>query len=729
MVVYPNGSQQRTGVTRADPLEHTTLVSMDGERILGHGGRTDRLRLQMLAIALDTITPVVILLRDLEDVLEQLHVPDRRVMAYNNGDHTLLLLVSVDSRVEIGIVQRLGLKYTVVHTRDVELRDMTLVDTIPRVDHSTPIRKFLRIDDPYEDPDADWMEDLHCLEVMRLVEDTHNTPLEITRGNTIDDPVVRYAGEFIQACPHTGSLYILMGMVNYHASLVGEAIYDGIEPTPCTRLEMESLMMDISMEHYNVYISNVSMERCALLVESHRQPPMTHSEAGIVAILYDGYVAKYVSVGIQGREMALWGCLNGVWREVSVADIWRDLVGPIAIYMDKNGLTDVRRYLGSVSARERIIKDLMYRICDDRLLSKLNGNSHLIGMANGVYDTDMGILRDPLPADYISMSTGRRLVLEVDYWKHKTDALMDILRRIFPDEDLLRYFIATCAGMLEGSNKNKLVYVWWGKGNNGKSMIEKLVSKALGDYATVAATSLITGKRPSAENATPQLSALEGKLVVFLQEPNPNEVIRIGIVKELSGGDTITTRALFRSPRTFTPKFKLVLVCNNVMEIPNADIAFRNRLVVIPFASTFVTRDDYDGMKKGKHTYIMDTGIARNIAEYADVFLCMLVKEYQLIKGVETLEVPEVVKKATKDYMDYNNSCLAFINACVTTDDAAETPVDAMYGEYRHWVREMGLGVMDVNRFRDELSYRDYTVEKGQDGKLVVRGTRIEIGL
>ncbi|OAQ29128.1 phage/plasmid primase [Linnemannia elongata AG-77] len=692
--------------------------------------RTGRLYLQMLPIGINTITPVSILLRDLDDILGQLQVPDRRCMAYNNGYHTLLLLVSVNVRVEMGIIQRLGLKYTIVHIRDLELRDMILVDTIPKVDHRTPIRKFLRVDDPYEDPDADWMEDLHCLEVIRLVEDTHDTThLKVVHGNTIDDPVIRYAGEFIHACPHTESLYILMGMVNYHASLVGEDMYDGIEPTPCTRLEMESLMMGISRESYNVYISNVSMERCALLVESHRQSPMTQSEAGIVAILYDGYVAKYVSVGIQGREMALWGCLNGVWREVSIADIWRDLVGIIAIYMDKQGLTDVRKYLGSVSARERIIKDLMYRICDDRLLSKLNSNSHLIGMANGVYDTDMGILRDPLPADYISMSTGRRLVLEVDYWKHKTKALMNILCRIFPEKDLLRYFIATCAGMLEGSNKNKLVYVWWGKGNNGKSMIEKLVSKALGDYATVAATSLITGKRPSADNATPQLSALEGKLVVFLQEPNPNEVIRIGIVKELSGGDTITTRALFRSPRTFTPKFKLVLVCNNVMEIPNADIAFRNRLVVIPFVSTFVTREDYNGMKKGKHTYIMDTGIARNIAEYADVFLCMLVKEYQRIKGMETVEVPEVVRRATKDYMDYNNSCLSFINACVTTDDVSETPVDIMYAEYRHWVREMGLGFMDINRFRDELSYRGYTMERGQDGKLVVCGTRIEIGL
>lgn len=681
----------------------------------------------MLAIGLDTITPVSILLRELDDILEQLSIPDRRVLAYNNGTYTLLLLVSIDSRVEIGIVQKLGSKYTVVHTRDLDFRDMIFVGCIPRTDPRTPIRRFLQIEDPYEETEADWMEDLHCLEVVRLVEDT--SIIQPFSRRESEDPVIKYADEFIQSCPHTGSLYILMSMVNYHASLIGEIVYDGIEPRPSTRLEMESLMMGISKESYLMYISNVSTERAALLVGSHVHSPMTHSEAGIVDILYDGYVAKYASVGINGREMALWGCIHGVWREVSVADIWRDLVGAIAIFMEKSGLTEVKRYLGSVSARERIIKDLMYRVCDDRLLSKLNSNGHLIGMNNGVYDTEMGILRDPLPGDYISMTTNRRLILDKGYWKYKTKALMDILRRIFPDKDLLRYFIGTCANMLEGGNKNKLVFVWWGKGNNGKSMIEKLVSKALGDYASVAATSLITGKRPSADNATPQLSALEGKLVVFLQEPNPNEVIRIGIVKELSGGDAITTRALFRSPRTFIPKFKLVLVCNNVMEIPNADLAFRNRLVVIPFVSTFVTKEDYNGMTKNKHTYIMDTGIARNIAEYADVFLCMIVKEYQRIKRRETLETPEIVKKATREYLDYNNSCLAFINACLVSDELAETPVDVMYAEYRHWVREMGFGVMDINKFRDELSYRGYTMDRGQDNRIVVCNTRIEISI
>ncbi|KAG0010716.1 hypothetical protein BGZ82_003309 [Podila clonocystis] len=318
------------------------------------------------------------------------------------------------------------------------------------------------------------------------------------------------------------------------------------------------------------------------------------------------------------------------------------------------------------------------------------------------------------------MTTGCRLIQDRNHWKYKKRALMDILKKIFPDRGVLRYFIRTCASMLEGTNKNKLVYVWWGKGNNGKSMIEKLVAKALGDYATVAATSLITGKRTGADTATPQLSALEGKLVVFLQEPNPNEVIRIGVVKELSGGDAITTRALFKSPRTFTPKFKLVLVCNNVMEIPNADVAFRNRLVVIPFTSTFATKEDFKvHSKNNPHTYLMDTGVARSIPEFADVFLHMLVGEYKKIKDGDGMEVPLAVRQATRDYVDSSNSSLAFFNGCLADDDTAETPLDMMYGEYRNWARGQGFGLVDANRFKEDLLQNGYVIIKDGKGNMV----------
>lgn len=250
------------------------------------------------------------------------------------------------------------------------------------------------------------------------------------------------------------------------------------------------------------------------------------------------------------------------------------------------------------------------------------------------------------------------------------------------------------------------------------------MSSALGDYATVAATSLVTGKRSNADAANPQLSALEGKLAVFLQEPNPNETIKIGMVKELSGNDAITARALFKGNRTFTPKFKLIIVCNSAIEIPNIDIAFTNRLIVIPFESTFWTRDDYRRReRRGKLTeydFPMDTSIGRNITKYAEVFLRMLVKKYESMREIH---IPRIVRHTTREYIEANNFSLLYVRTQTIDDEDGETNIKTLHSEMKKWMNDhyTGKRVPNIEVFRDELIGLGYEVDsKGNVSRLIV---------
>ncbi|KAF9387143.1 hypothetical protein CPC16_007203 [Podila verticillata] len=96
-------------------------------------------------------------------------------------------------------------------------------------------------------------------------------------------------------------------------------------------------------------------------------------------------------------------------------------------------------------------------------------------------------------------------------------------------------------GCVEGHN-------YWALSPKGHAVLttrrtEKLLATALGDYSMVAATSLVT------------------------------ETIKIDMIKELSVKDAITARALYKSNRTFIPKFKLIIFCNTAIEIPNINAA------------------------------------------------------------------------------------------------------------------------------------------------------------
>lgn len=517
------------------------------------------------------------------------------------------------------------------------------------------------------------------------------------------------------------------GMINFQhrkISKIDELPYPNVKVVPSSRLELESEMRRVSPVHYGEFLAEVMALRMRWLVHNHACNNRSFSESNITSLMYEGYVGKYICV-VDGRSSSVWHFDDTIWAEISPAEVWQELSTTFIEYLRSfihqggdewdDACTDIVNYLSAVVSRERIQRDLLQRLTGNSFQSKLNSHSHLVGMSNGVYDFGKNRLRDALPMDYISMSTRINYVEEED--EDLRAELDEILDTIFPDKKVRKFFIQSCASLLEGRNREKYVYIWWGKGNNAKSMMEGLLAATLGDYSTVAATSLVTGKRGNADSASPQLSALEGKLAVFLQEPNPNETIKIGMIKELSGNDAITARALFKGNRTFIPKFKLIIVCNTAIEIPNIDAAFTNRLIVIPFESTFRTKDDYRRRKKKgmltKYDHLLDATVSRKITKYAEVFFRMLVKEFENI-GDEPLHVPRKVRKATRRYVEENNFSLRFISEqCVEIDSDDGTNIKTLHSELRNWMMQHhgGKKVPNIDVFREELINRSYEID------------------
>ena len=56
-----------------------------------------------------------------------------------------------------------------------------------------------------------------------------------------------------------------------------------------------------------------------------------------------------------------------------------------------------------------------------------------------------------------------------------------------------------------------------------------------------------------------------------LWEPSKGDKINEGIMKEITGGDPIQGRALFKDTNIFVPQFKLVVCTNTLFEISSND--------------------------------------------------------------------------------------------------------------------------------------------------------------
>ena len=72
-----------------------------------------------------------------------------------------------------------------------------------------------------------------------------------------------------------------------------------------------------------------------------------------------------------------------------------------------------------------------------------------------------------------------------------------------------------------------------------------------------------------------------------MQEPSKGDKINEGIMKEITGGDPLVGRALFKDSVTFIPQFKLVVCTNVLFEIKTNDDGTWRRIRVCDFMSKF----------------------------------------------------------------------------------------------------------------------------------------------
>ena len=291
--------------------------------------------------------------------------------------------------------------------------------------------------------------------------------------------------------------------------------------------------------------------------------------------------------------------------------------------------------------RNELIKDTCHHLYTNQFLDKL-GEYKAINFCGSSFDYTTGEIRNGVPNDYTSISTG--FPLQTEY----RNEVEKMIRDIFPDENIYRYFMRFAGSLLIPGNRDKIFMVWTGTGDNGKSVLSRLIELALGEYSVKLPTSLVTGKRSTSNSATPEMVILDKKLVAFLQEPGQAEKLNIGIVKELTGNDSIYVRGLYESGRNISIKAKIIYIVNSTDNLAIIEKAVWNRIVVIPFITHFTDHPKFANDRK-KDLYLND-----KLKKYAGSLLSLMIdqaKEYMKEGLIEC----ETITKATEKVMNDND--------------------------------------------------------------------------
>ncbi|MDK4713005.1 DNA primase family protein [Rhizobium sp. CNPSo 4039] len=232
------------------------------------------------------------------------------------------------------------------------------------------------------------------------------------------------------------------------------------------------------------------------------------------------------------------------------------------------------------------------------------------------------------------------------------------------------------------------LFFHYGDGANGKSVYMETLCRLLGEVSvTLPSTSLI-GEGGSSGSASPDMARLYGRRLLRVKELPEGEDLRENLVKELTGGETITARDLFAGYMDFQPLFIAMMSGNGYPRITGTDDGIWRRMAVVHWPIKIAKEDRREFEEIVSSFEVEYPGILNWLIEGVHMFLR------------EGLVIPEAVERATQEYRDDMDRTAGFVARCIIKDDKAPPlPGKDLYAAYCDDTVDQGGRPMNVTAF------------------------------
>jgi len=473
-----------------------------------------------------------------------------------------------------------------------------------------------------------------------------------------------------------------------------------------SNLGIGTLRMWAKHDNLKEYVKIIQEDLHSLLVKSK-----SGTDTDISGVIYQMYKYEFVCSNI--KSQVWWEFKDHRWKQSDSGyalkkkmsrDVFKEFSRMAAEYSNKAVNTedeeDQERFTKYAKNYNKIASDLkktpkksnLLKECSEffyqeKFEEKLDSKCNLIGFNNGVYDLETYELRDGHPDDYISFTTG------IDYLEYKeTDSInqeiIEFIDQILPKEEMKIYLLKLLASFLSGNIKDEKFHIFTGTGANGKSKIIELFQNSFGEYCGQFNVTLLTQKRVKSNETNSELAQAKGKRFMVLQEPCEDEKLNTGFMKELTGGDKIIARGLYKDPMEFKPQFSIVLTCNHLPNVPSDDGGTWRRLRVVSYNSKFIEEPNPDK----KNEFKIDTELSLKFDGWKENFMSLLINYYKKYTN-EGIYEPEEVLICTKEYQKDNDIMKNYIDERISERTNSFLTQNELYADFKYWYKESGLMV------------------------------------
>jgi len=299
--------------------------------------------------------------------------------------------------------------------------------------------------------------------------------------------------------------------------------------------------------------------------------------------------------------------------------------------------------------------------CNQEDINMFNRNDDIIVFKNGTFQCDnKGIQQVEDNPEYHS-------TIEIPYHYDpdvRCDNWIKNLDRILPDKDDQGILQELFGYLLVPNNKAKKIFVLYGPGNTGKTLILRVLQELLG-------IDNICTKDLGQLNERFQSTALVGKTANLIDDQDFLYMKSSGIIKSITGGGLIGGEIKGGDHITFENYARIVYTCNRIPQSSDKGDAWVDRHLIIPFVVIIPEEEKIPEIAE----YFDYTGIV-NWAVEGLIRLRNRKWRFKLSKNIGD---------AREEYKKCNDPFIKFLDECCILGEEHEEPYQSLFEAYKQY--------------------------------------------
>jgi len=412
-------------------------------------------------------------------------------------------------------------------------------------------------------------------------------------------------------------------------------------------------------------------------------------------------------------EMKLWYVYDGrAWRpdegNIKVAEQAKYLV---------NYLLDCRKYISNddeLKAWLKFVHGLMRKKARDTMLHDaasvfpvsildFDKNPYLFNCCNYTLNLQTFKAHKHRPADLLSKvsQVAFDASAKCDRWEKFINEIM------CGDEEKAKFLQKALGYALIGEISFECFFILYGNTTrNGKGSTMETILHLMGDYGKTAQPETIAKKQINNSAAPSEdIARLKGARFVNISEPDKGLMLNAALVKQLTGGDTVTARFLHQNSFEYRPEYKLFINTNHLPHVFDDSIFASGRVKLIPFERHFTESEQDKGLKAFFKAPKSLSGI-----------LNWLIEGLKLLK-FEGLELPTSIVSAIKQYREESDIIGLFISEMICESIGRKTTMSEIHGIYKSWCDEYGYVPMSNRNLINEFRRKNMEIKRSNGNK------------